>query len=403
MKRTPYIIGISLMTVAALLSSCGHTAAKKSQKEIPYKSNVMAYIKDTCGEKCTIDDYETIYDLDKNIIYHVSSEERDLHFIVYQNTDESGKLKYQTDYMNCVRDLYSDEILAEFDKFQNSTMNGIYLRNTEELKDICQAVAKANKIYRKELKYNDEDFLKDNNFGTVSIKGESGSEDDHYPNALTTFTIDGTVKSVDDLLTETKNILAQKVKDGSLSYERYQGLDSELSSIHKSELNHIYLNDNELLYDNNTSEYTYYGLSTDEYCYSTYNPELDTYMMFIDYGLIADYCGSNPLIMREWANALGGSYKLLTTEQTERKLEIEAEWTVNNHTWQSSAKYDANLDNSGVQKFTVLKDGNPLDIKTYEKENNIHTLQVTAEDFCTLFDLTYTIDEANDAIYFYSN
>ncbi|SDB07991.1 hypothetical protein SAMN02910298_00290 [Pseudobutyrivibrio sp. YE44] len=368
----------------------------------PFEREVKSYLKDNCGEKVKYLGCQFLCHSPEEVRYSFKTKERGLVFNVYrrQITDENDKKKieFESDYANKVRELYRDDIETLFDEFDYPFNEGVLLTNTEQAQKVIAAVDKANEIYRKELKYNSKEFLMNHPIGQVDVWG-CETDDIHNDSCykLSEYVIYGAKIDKEARLEELENSIAAAIKDGNLSKEIYTGLSDKIDSFHKSQLNHIYLNDEEMLYDNNKSQYSYYGLVTDDYCYSYYDEENEQYMMSIDFGLIADYCGSVPLVIAEYMDRLGGTFTILTPDQKERTLDLKTQWEYGGHTWNMSSHYE----DQGVSKVKFTKDGQKLDIDVQEGKA-FYVLGVSVDDFCKLFDFTYKIDEDADSIYFYT-
>nr|MCR5715503.1 hypothetical protein [Lachnospiraceae bacterium] len=227
------------------------------------------------------------------------------------------------------------------------------------------------------------------------VKASEGYENDTV--GLGYYTIDGSETSAETYEESLRESILQKLRDGKAAPEAFADLTEDAAALHVSKLEHIYLDGKEMLYDENDSEYAYYGLITDEYKYAYYDYDADSYMMFMDCGLVADYTGSPVLVNAEYVHALGGTYEIMTMPQEERSLDLRSGWVIGDHTWEVTGHYESGT----YQNLKVTRDGTDLQITAYEGEN-YKVISVTAADFCKLFDLTYTVDEEEKAIYFTS-
>lgn len=393
MKKSSLFILISSAAIL-FLPSC-KAARLIAQHQSPRLSMELAsYIKGTCGEKCTVISHDDIYGYDRNVVFHLKSDERDIEFIIYAKRQEDGSYKFQTDYMNAVRDLYADEIAELFEDFDYSSRPGVLLSDSDEIVPLSEAIVEANAIFRRELDYNSETFLKEYNFGTIPVFGKTGPGKYDYNKTITEFIIDGSVLDKQQIESQIRTELSRKIKDEILDAQFYSDLTEEIDAIHKTRLNHIYLNGEEMLYDTKLSSYSNFAHTTDDYCYAFYDEDTDSYMMSIDYGYLSE-SSSFPLIISEYAHHLGGDYEALTPPGYGSR-KIKAAWTVDGHSYASSCIFSDNKAN----RFTVIKDGKKLDITPHEGKD-CFTVSLTVDDFCKLFDLTYEIQEAEDAIYFH--
>ncbi len=366
----------------------------------PFKNDVDKFLQENCAEEVEFVGYEHLYRSPQEIKYCFRTRGRNLEFNVYRfiKIDQKNKksIVFESEYANKVRDLYRDDIEALFDKYEFGYAKGVLITDTKQTDQLIKDLYTANKIYRQELKYNSMDFLKEHPIGELTVWGcetENTTSDFHL---ICSYVIDGQKFDTKTQIDQLKNTIASDIKDKLLSNTLYTGLSDQMASIHKSKLNHIYLDDKEMLYDINKSDYCYYGLYTENYRYAYFDDNTQKYMMSVDCGLIDDKFGSVPLIIAEYMNKLDGSFEILTTDQDEEKLALKTRWEYNGHQWIMSSKYDEDLHN-----VKVSKDGEPLDLD-FHKGVDYHVVSLSAEDFCKLFDFDYKVDEDADSIYFYT-
>lgn len=288
MKKRRFFILISISTAILSLNSCKVANLIKQNQSPLLSIELTSYLKKTCGEDCTVVSHDDIYGYKRNVIFHVKSDERDIEFIVYAKESEDHSYSFQTDYMNAVRDLYADEISALFENFDYSSNPGVLLSDSDEIAPLSEAIVEANAVFRRELDYNSETFLQEHNFGTVTVYGKTGSGKYDYDKAITKFVIDGSVLDVQQIENKIRTELSGKIKDEIIDPQFYSGLTDEINSIHKTKLNHIFLNGAEMLYDTKQSSYSNFAHTTDDYCYAFYDANLDSYMMNVDYGYLSD-------------------------------------------------------------------------------------------------------------------
>ena len=401
MKKAHLLCLAGLLITALSSSACGRgtddTTADLNTKQL------NQYIKTITSEPYELVEVSNIYNDPDYKEYTLHSTKRDLTFHVYsyhELTDEKSKIRikskestYLTDYYNLIRDIYKEDIFAEFDAYPASFNEGILAEDANQLESIQDSIIAANQLYQKETAYNSAKNLASNPFGFIKVYGKDNNDRYHE---IHQYPIDGNQLDAEKLKAETAAIVSQMLADDQLSFETFGAYADQTGTIHKQKLNHIYLNGKEMLYDTKQSPYCYFALSTDSYCYAYYEAELGTYMMSMDYGFVADYGGSPPLIAAEYAKALGGEYKLLTPDQKTRDLDLASTWTIHGHTWELTAKH---TEKKNLHDFKVTKDGEDLNLETYDGPT-MFVAGLKVEDFCKLFDLTYEIDEKADSIYF---
>ena len=412
MKKNKRIVALLLVCVMVLLTGCG-----PANGWVYSKGTVKRHVRQLCDEKVKIVETIHVSDSPREVDYVFASKERDLEFTVRSyrmgvGIVGGGTIGYQPhiddNYVDQVHAYYKDRMDMIFDGMEQHTRayRNPMVEKTEDITAIAQAIHDANEVYREELKYNSKQFIKDHPYCYLAVYAYTTDEEDSDGvKEFIQYSIDGSKKSAKEIEKVMRFALAQGITDGRFSAEQYTGLEKITAKQHATKLEHIYLNDEEMLYDNNSSPYVYFGLVTDDYNYAKYNYDAGSYMMTCDVGMVADYWGSPALVIPEYVDRLGGEYKLISTNQEERKLDLESTWQIGDHTWHLKAKYKGT---SGVDykkrisKVKLYKDGKKVPIKVYPGWDNRPLITLTAEDFCKLFDLTYEVDETSGSIYFYS-
>ncbi|RKM58367.1 hypothetical protein D6853_02205 [Butyrivibrio sp. X503] len=407
MKKKKIALVLMLMAMIFILCACTANAPVHSKRE------VKKYIDQLCNEEHEIVSIEEVSESPRAVVYTVRSKERDLEFEVVTCRSavffptSSTVLYYEKsisdDYVKKIHEIYKDDINQLFKGYEIEYTGAIPIRDINEIESVAESIHTANMIYSDEMKYNSREFLDAHPYCYIYLSGIN--KEDGNTSQFIQFKINGSDKSTEEITEEIKDAIAQKITDGVFSKETYTGLDEITSKQHKSKLNHVFLNDEEMLYDNNNSPYVYAGLITDEYCYSAYNYDIEKYMMVVDCGLVADYWGSPALVIPEYVDHLGGQYTLISTDQKERKLNLESEWEINGHKWKMTAYYNGESEDydKSISKVKVIRDGKNLSFTAYAGPDNRPLIMLTADDFCKLFDLTYKVDEEKESIYFYSN
>ena len=297
-------------------------------------------------------------------------------------------------YAEAVRALYSENITDLLAGVKPSGSEAALL-SYDGIGALARCVAQANDVYAQELAWNDEDFLRDHPYGTLAVYW--------YPDEASRDSREGGVRlcglPIDGLQTEQAlydaiaAAYAQAYVDGRMP-DPGDIPDDLLSRTHVSRLTTITLNGREMTYDTAENPYASYGLTTDDYRFSWYNRDRGSYMLISDIGFVSD-SQSYPLVILEYVAALGGEYHVSGKG-------FSSDWTIGGVTWTMEAQYD-----DGVQGLTVTRDGVPLavDYITYDDDSTVNAaycVGIPVEQFAQMFDLSYSIDEENQCLAFFS-
>ena len=400
MKKRNVLVCLTALAVSTFLGGCGGP-----EGPVPSKGDVAKYVKENISEKCEYVSRETVSESPKEIAYTFKSKERDLEFKVYAYRHNVGmyemkiyKGKIRTDYEYVVRTSYDSRIQPLFEEFISD--GDVKIASSDQVDKLAEAFVKANEIYREELQYNDKSFLEEHPYDNIRVVCDTAPGSTYKTYGLGYFAINGVEYDEEYYKNALDNGIAQAIKDGKISGEQYQGYEDAIEDIHVSQLDHIYLNDEEMLYDNNQNDYGTVGVMTEKYAYSEYNYDENSYMMFVDYGLVADGIGSPAFVIREYTDRLGGSFEILTKDQTTKDQDLECTWTIGDHKYVMTCHYNE----MNVTNLKVTCDGEDLHIgNNHKPENDFRVTMVTLEDFCKLLDLNYRIDEESGSLYLYSN
>ena len=333
------------------------------------------------------------------------SRERDLTFTANSYLDnvtiDGGSTIFYSKEISCtyvseVHELYRDRAVRILEELPTYDDGWVGLLSFDDLDQVAEVMARAEEVYREELDYNGEDFLRGHPLLNVHLAWYPSQEDlEAHQSWINTadFGIIG-LRSREELYQRLADKYAQMCVDSHLD---------ELASIpeeytrdkHVSRLDYIYLDGAKMTYNSQEDSVNQWSLTTDRYCYGWYSQETGSYMLPCDIGYVTD-SSSVPLIVREYVSALGGSYSL----EPEEGLST---WQIGNNTWQMESQFSDNE----ITEFQVTKNGEPLDLPfvTADEDTEVGArfcVGLKVEDFASLFDLDYHIDENTKRINFYS-
>lgn len=399
MKNRKALLLILLVIASFVLGGCG------GKGPVASKGEAEKYVKDLCDEDFELTNKETISEDPHKVVYTFKSKQRDLEFEVTASREPLGGFHFMEEFITVpemrdnykqkVYEYYEDRIESVLDTMENER-GELFVSSTEDIKTIAEALYQANVIYQEERNYNSQEFMMANPYRGARIYGFRKDGSTFY---FSVVDINGSYENAGKISEIIRKDLAQKITDDTMSAETYTGLDEEISSTHVSKLEHIYLNDEELLYDSKEGQYTYYGPDTDRYLYSDYDYDKESYMMQIDCGMEAS--GGTAYIVQEYVERLGGNYQIVTTDQEGNVKDLETKWDLNGHTYTMKAHYDNNAE-IRLSKIKFYKDGKDMGIEASQCNKATFIAVITADDFCKLFDLTYKVDESTRSISFCS-
>ena len=371
------------------------------------QQQVLEYVDDVCGESYQLVGRELISEDPDNMQYEFVTTERGITFTANSYLDQiwfdatpTGfyERAISCDYVEKVHERYRDDLnkVLLANEHYLEQHGWIYLLSFSDIDRAVDTILAADRVYARELEYNDEAFLSEHPLTTIHLVWQRSEEE---ANAHETWVniadigINGQ-HGREDLYRRLAEAYAQQYVDGEI--ENGEDIPEQyLANRHISHLETIELNGTEMLYDDEDNPAGIYGLTTDDYKYCWYNEEMGSYMMVADIGLISDSM-SFPMINREYVKALGGTYRASENGDT-----YTASWTIGEDTWVLRSEF---ADNE-IRRFAVEKNGLPLDISyiTADEDPNVSArfcVGLTLEDFCKLFDLSCQVDEANEKVVF---
>ena len=395
-----------LFSFVTLLLISGLSGCLTKDSSIYGQERVLEYVDSICPEPYELTETELIEENPDNMEYEFRTLKRDLTFHANSFLSPIWIDATQTpfysrslscDYVTVVHDLYRDELkqVLEHDSHYMPEYGWYYLLSFQDIENAVDTLLAADQVYRQELSYNPPEFLTENPLASIHFvwhRSEAEMEAHESWVNMTDIGITGQ-NSRRELYDRLAGVYAQLYVDGKI--DRDDVPEEYLAGRHVSTLHTIRLNGREMLYDSNDNPYGPYGLTTDDYRYCWYSKELDSYMMVIDIGLITDNM-SFPLIIREYVRALGGSY-----EASARESVYSSTWKIGENTWSMKAEYDDNT----IHSLEIEKNREPLELSWITSDDDIQVAAtfcagVTVEDFCSLFDLTYTVNEEEGTISF---
>lgn len=395
---------LSLVLAAALLAGCTGADGK-----IYGKREVLDYVDSVCTEPYDLVGTELVAEEPDDMRYDFVTRNRDLTFtahsylnpVMIDATVTSWYTKaLSCDYVSRVHDLYRADIGAALAKGRTwlPDPEWMYAVTFADLDNITDTLLAADAVYSAELAYNPPEFLTEHPAATVHLvwqRSEAEALEHKTWVNLTDVSLTGQ-QDRQTLYDRLAGVYAQAVVDRQVEDDTVPA--AVLAGKHRSRLDTLELNGTPMTYDTGDNPYNPYGLTTDRYLGAWYSYEAGSYLLAMDIGYMND-SSSFPLIAQEYVQALGGAYG----RDTDDRGRSESGWTLGTDSWQMRSTYR----DGEVTDFTVEKNGQPLDLTWYtvDQERAVGAtfcVALPAEDFCRLFDLTYTADEAAGCLRFYT-
>ena len=397
---------LAFLLLTAFLFFC-FTGCVGKDGEIYGQREVLEYVDSVCAEPYHLVERELVEEDPDNMEYRFMADNRELSFTansrlvpVTIDATQTGfyRREITCDYVNAVHELYLDdiyEVLQENEGYLKEH-GWIYLLSFSDIDRAVDTILAADQVYRRELEYNPQEFLSSYPAASVHVvwqrSKQEAEEHETWVN-LTDIGVTG-LHERQELYDRMADAYAQLCVDGKIE-NRKDVPERYLADKHVSLLSVIELDGMEMRYDREDNPYGPYGLTTDDYKYCWYSRELGSYMMVVDIGLTTDRM-SIPLIIREYAEALGGTYRASSQDGI-----YTSTWTIGGDTWIMEAEYD----DDEVRSLEVRKNGSPLDFSYITVQEDVQVsatfcIGVSVEDFCRLFDLEYEIEEEQGKVIF---
>lgn len=394
----------TLLLTAFILAGCSGPDGKIYGKE-----KVLEYVDTVCSESYTLTDTELVAQQPDDMRYDFVTDGRGLAFSAHSalipiSIDASVTMFYTKkitcNYVQAVHELYYEAVTAELT--QGATWlpdhEWMYLVSFYDLDNVVDTLLAADSVYAAELNWNSPEFLQQNPIARVHLvwhhSAEEAAEHSSWVN-ITDVNLTGQ-HTRQELYDELANRYAQLYVDGKI--ENGDGIPEKyLTGKHVRRLDTLTLDGKPLAYDTDDNPYNQFSLTTDDYAYSWYSDSVESYLVAADIGYMND-SGSFPLILREYVLALGGAYSRESNDH-----ESVSHWTIGGNSWMLTSQ----MKNNTVTQWSASKNGVPLELTWYtvEQEQDIGAtfcVGVPVEDFCRLFNLSYTVDETAGVLAFTS-
>lgn len=362
--------------------------------------------------------------------YHYASTDRDLHFDVNSvlrgyggmpNAKPSKMIQtINVNYAEGIRDYYWQQVIDELEESdlnyserkQPGSMD-VFYESFSDLEYIAEVLSKVDDIYKKELQYNTEEFLKKYPLCGFHMKLRKQGEDNGY--SVTNIDIDGSW---------TQEALYKNLVDAH-SHDNVNGEISDptipddiMELHHKDALYDIYIDDINILDEAYYKRYTFknakrrHGPAEDAFYSAIYNESLDTYLILLDIGPV--YSGN------EWETVTETYLETLTDKYLFSRDENigTAGWVCEGDKWAIITEKCKTADpkkhghsTSYCFLYRILKNNEEQAIEcVLSCDEGSHfgggmsevSLGIPIDAFAKMFNLTYEIDENKDdgCVYF---
>ena len=397
-KRNKILITVLCAALGLTAAGCG-----RADGSVASKREVTNYVKENISEDCSYVKEELVCESPRKVIYTFKSDARGFEFEVTAQRWPHGWYSAVFYYEPIITEHYStglhhyyDERMYEvFGDLIDHKSKYLYISSTEDIEKLSKALVQANEIYSEEKEYNSDEFLKKWPYCDGNVWVKSGDNSWH----VTYIPVDGTTYTEDQVKDKLFDAIAQDVKNGKLSADDFPGVDSHTESLHVTTLDNMYINGEKM-----ESYYSEDETKPMDYCYAKYDKNKQTYMMGIDLGVVVSRGCKKPYCILSVVAALGGECNIPSYSWDEYPTDLKGEWTINGHVWNASIHYDRPNSVLTYSDLKITKDGVELNIDfSYKDDHNGYGFtQITIDDFCKLFDLTYEINEEEGAVYFTS-
>lgn len=399
MKKSKIVIFSLLCAILGLsITGCG-----RADGSVASKDEVINYVKKNVSEDCSLVKEKVLSESPRKVVYTFKSDARGFEFEVVAQRWPHGWFDAVFYYEPIIVNHYSiglhhyyDERMYEVfgDLLEPKNMY-LYISSTKDIEKLSTAIVKANEIYAEEKEYNTDAFLKENPYCRGYVRANT---ENSFVN-IATIPIDGTTYTEAQIKDILFKGVSQHVKDGELSGSAFPGVESYTQSLHVTTLENMYINGEKI--ESYSSEDEKKPLN---YCYAKYDQNKQKYMMSIDLGFVVSRGCKKPYCIPSVVAAVGGEYSIPSYRSDEYPTYLKGEWTISGHKWKASIYYDRPNQVLTYSDLKVTRDGEELNIDyRYNDDHNGYSFtQITIDDFCSLFDLTYEINENESAVYFTS-
>ncbi len=397
MKKSKIVIFTLLCAILGLsITGCG-----RANGSVASKREAINYVKKNISEDCTFVKEEQVSESPRKVVYTFKSDARGFEFKVVAQRWPHGWYEavfyYEpiiTEYYDIGLHHYYDERMYEVfgDLLDHKSMY-LYISSTEDIEKLSKAIVEANAIYAEEKEYNTDTFLKENPYCRGNVRVKSG--DSSW--SVAAIPIDGSKYTEEAIKEKLLKAVSQYVKDGKLSADDFPGVDSYTKNLHVTTLKNMYINGEKI------EAYSSEDWNRQEkYCFAEYDKDRQTYMMYIDEGFVVSRGARKPFCITTVVNALGGEFSSPSQSYDDYPADLKAEWTINGHVWNASVHFDRPNNGLDYSDLQVTRDGIALNIEYTYGSTSLYFTPIRIDDFCSLFDLTYEINEEESSVYFTS-
>lgn len=408
MKQKIIILILFIIIFSSLVSGCGVNI----DSEVYGEDEVMEYVAECVpNENYELVSVEEMCEKPQNVEYTFKSLDRDITFtansyiatITFEWT--YYKKEISCSYDNAVWAIYRERFFDELE--ESSLWDGseyipeMYLMSFADIDTVADSIYAASDILKEELQYNDEDYIKKYLYQYIHIYWVQDEEAVADWEAgtycfITTIKADGFITR-EEIYEQIADAYSQEAKNLNVKN------DDDIPEIyfqdkHNYKLNTIYLNNEEMTYEEVSNPFNDGEPVTSYFKYSLYNSELESYMMYVDTGHYDSWKAA--LIIPEYVEALNGTWE---------NLENGASWQIGGDEWILTCEYSSDSTGEYVSDISIKKNGKELQLdcflETGDEINSVRTYKIvylSIDDFAKLFNLSYKIDEENDSISFYS-
>lgn len=398
-KKKFYGCSVLLLFLFSILLLAGCTKQTRAEAETEVKAyskdEVIESIKKICPEDFNlICMKETTGDSDKydeSFEYTFETTERKLTFTA-KSWRSGEQREIRCNYIDTIRNLYWHQIIKKLKQSPNYIDSDLYLGyffvdSYADLKEVSNTLAQCNQIYAEEKKYNSENFLKNNPVAKRSILWFPSEEDamnDNNDAAIYLYYPINGCDTNEEILSTLSISYTQFVLDYPTLIDSGDIPPEYLDKLHARRLSSIKIND------------WCPSLVPHEWCW--YNYKINSYMICI-YDQTLE---TNSLLLLDYMHQLNISYN------TNHSKEI-IQWKTGSNLWvlKRSRDEDGFFIEGDMQ---ITKNGSELSniyhTETFTPKGPIRKgydlTSIPVDDFASMFDLKYIINEKDLSISFTS-
>lgn len=360
-------------------------AMLKHHKKVAEKrqNRVEKYVKEQCPEDFTLISTNEHSDsfFSTTTEYTFETAGRKLTFTATTSTMP----KYAVcNYKDTVLGLYYNRIEEELfqcpyyndsSPFDSSPPDGYFnVYSYDQLEEIAETLEKCNQIYAEELAYNSAEFLKENPAAEIKLEYRLQNEIYNSDKILCTIPIDGSA-SAEDLLPMFSLSYAQLFKDYP---------DDNPGDVPKQYMDKVHVSNLAIIFNGQKLDATDYGD-----CW--YNTEAGCYMVYL-------FVNNSSLLLYDYMDMLNVDYSTDSGGTT-------VYWESKDGNWELKRQQDedGNLLRQGTKLSKNQKEIPGITEKNARYDDGEYIfVSVPIDDFASMLDLDYTIDEDDFSVSFTS-